>query len=450
MKNLLEHTRSKINNFNRWFIILLVVMATIAPVLSMSRVDSAQLTSRKVTVSSSKADLAGVTYSFSFSNATASAIQSMSFQFCNTPLGTCVLPGTDGTPTAAEKIDVSHVTAAAGSFTGTNATAFAEYTGADAGGCTESDGGSGVATQYCITRTEAASESVGTKTFEITGISNPIITNTTYETVYVRITTYSDTAFATAVDSGTVAAGITQQLTVNGRVQERLEFCVAAIDDGGATDTSLPSACSAAPTTTTIDIGVIDNTQIVKAPVTATTTNGANDDYGIAMVNTNASNGLVLAYFVQPDGSAQGAPDNDQQYSFKVDNANCDPTSSTTTDQCFYSAASGGTTFSAGSERFGLNIPCIMTTQGTTSNMGSVPAAYSNTDNTTTNDPDCENDDAGVKFAWNETSSAVTLASSSSVVDDEIVKLSFGATASATTPTGSYTVVTTYIATPTF
>ncbi len=428
--------------------ILVLAVAGLTPLMT-SKASALTLTSRKVTVSTSRADATGTTYSFAFSSATNDDIQSMSYQFCNTPLGTCVLPGTDGSPTAAEKIDVSHVTAAPGSFTGTTATAFSEYSGADAGGCTESDGGSGVATQYCVTRTETTNETVGAKTFVISGITNPIITNTTYETVYVRIVTYSDTAFATPVDSGIVAAGITQQLTVNGRVQERLEFCVAAVDDGGATDTTLPAACSAAPATTTIDIGVVDNVTPVKAPVTTTATNGSNDDYGIAMINTNASSGVVLTFFAEADA---GAPDTDQERSFKVDNANCDPVSTTLTDQCFQSAAAGGTgtTITSTNERFGLNIPCIMTTQGTTSNMGSVPVGYSNTDANTANDVDCENDDVGFMFAWNDTGTAATLASSASVVDDEIVKLSFGASAAATTPTGSYTVVTTYIATPTF
>jgi hypothetical protein len=82
-----------------------------------------------------------------------------------------------------------------------------------------------------------------------------------------------------------------------------------------------------------------------------------------------------------------------------------------------------------------------------------VPAAYSNTDATTTSSAGCQDPssgDTGVKFAWNNSASATTLATSAGVVDDEIVKVRFGATAQATTPTGAYTVTTNYIATPTF
>jgi hypothetical protein len=62
---------------------------------------------------------------------------------------------------------------------------------------------------------------------------------------------------------------------------------------------------------------------------------------------------------------------------------------------------------------------------------------------------DCENE-GETEFAWSNSSTATTLVSSTNVVDDEIVKLRYGARAAATTPTGSYTVTSTYIATPTF
>ncbi|MBW3569219.1 hypothetical protein KY385_03775, partial [Candidatus Parcubacteria bacterium] len=137
--------------------------------------------------------------------------------------------------------------------------------------------------------------------------------------------------------------------------------------------------------------------------------------------------------------------------SFRVSGATC--TSGTSaTDQCFIDAVSTGETFVAGTERFGLYVPCIDQNDGTrskTANLGSVPLAYSGDDGLFATVADCENE-ANTKFAWNDSATAANLASSSGVVDNEIVKLSFGATAAATTPTGAYTVTTTYIATPTF
>jgi hypothetical protein len=285
----------------------------------------------------------------------------------------------------------------------------------------------------------AATTTAGqTAVITLNSVTNPSTVNTAF---YPRITTYSDSTYTTTVDSGAVAGSTAAQLTVNGRVQERLEFCVAAIGNAAA----LPTNCAAAPTTTTIDIGVIDNTSIVKAPVATTATNGANDSYGMAQVNTNAASGVVVAYF--PEAATTGT---EELRSFRVPGATCTAGGASLVDQCFVNANAAGEGFVAGTERFGLNIPCIDTTQGTTTNMGSVPLAYSNTDNVTISSAGCQTADGGVKFAWNDSGTAATLASSSTVVDDEIVKLSFGATANATTPTGSYTVATTYIATPTF
>jgi hypothetical protein len=143
-------------------------------------------------------------------------------------------------------------------------------------------------------------------------------------------------------------------------------------------------------------------------------------------------------------------------------------------NQCFISADdTAGETFTAGTERFGMQIACVNnagrqvasspSAAGTTSNLGSAGsgsgtagtfnAVYSNVDNSIADDnvtADCENSDAGQKFAWRDSGTAQALISSSTVVDDELVKMRFGATASATTPTGTYTVATTFIATPVF
>ena len=419
---------------------LVLATAGITPLLLNSSADAAYLSSRKVTISTSKASATAVQYDFQFSWGTATDVEGVIVQFCTTPLGTCTLP---------TGMDVSNDLVTLDAHTGfpTNATAFTEVA-ANTGQCNDT-GSVATVTMYCISRTEATSATGTNATVDLGAIINPSL-STAFTTVYPRISLYDNAGFSnsggagnTKVFEGTVAAGITQQLTVNGRVQERLEFCVAAVGDGGATDTTLPVNCTAAPTTTTIDVGVIDNSTIVKSPVDTTTTNGANDSYGIAMVNTNASGGVVVAYYPEVAASGSG-----EMRAFRVPGATCG-TPSSETNQCFNSALSTGSTFTAGAEMFGLSIPCVDTSQGTTANVSTVTAAY-NADGTTTNSQDCENTDVSDKFAWDDSGTAATLASSATVVDDEIVKLRFGATANATTPTGSYTVVTTYIATPTF
>lgn len=378
-------------------------------------------------------------FSYTLSDTTATKAGIM-YQFCTTPLGTCILPSSMDVQTSN-----SHDSQASWP---TNGTAFAPVSeAADVGDCTLNTN------SYinCYSRDETVATGVtgGAVTHTISGIEAP----DTIQSVYVRIYIYSDNDFGSGdlIQEGVVAVAFVDQLTINGRVQERLNFCVAAVDDDDVLGTVSPdvSTCSAI-SDSNIDLGVIDNTSIARAPVEPTATNGADDDYGILMLNTNASGGAVVAYYPEAQASVSGG-DTDQLRSFRVAPTNCDASGASVVDQCFVSAinSASGSTFAVGTETFGLAIPCIDTTQGTTTNLGSVPAWY-DADGTTTSSADCESTDASVIYGWNATGTADTLATSASVVDDEIIKLRFGAAAASTTPTGSYTVVTTYIATPTF
>jgi hypothetical protein len=411
----------------RTLLILTAAVLTIAGLSAIITKDAgaAQMTSRKVTISNSEISATNVEYDFAFTTATAGAIQGIRFQFCTTPLGTCTAPG--GFTAASATVDTQ-------SFS--QVTAFADGGSADENDCTEA---TNAANEVCVERTEAGSETAAAKTIDLGTITNA----NTQSTVYVRITTYSDLDFQTAdlVDNGVVAAAMVRQLTVNGRVQERLEFCVSAIDDAAA----IPANCSAMGTNTTVDIGVVDNTSVQIAPQDEVNNDGANDDYGIAMINTNASNGVVLSYF--PDSAGTGT---NELRSFRVTGATCDVSGTNLTDQCFVDASGAAEAFSAGTERFGLVVACTTNDSGgTTSNLVTGVDAYDGDDDSVTEAADCENE-GETEFAWNDSATAATIVSSSNVVDNEAAKIRFGATASATTPTGSYTVTTTYIATPTF
>lgn len=468
------------SKYSNLFVAGSLALSGLMPIILEGNASAAQLTSRNVTISSSQPDATGVSYTFSFGTTGASTtVQSMAFSFCTTALGPCVLPGG---ATAADKIDVSHVTAAPGAFTGTSATAFTEYSGLDAGGCTTSDGGSGVASQYCVTRTDAVAEAAGTKTFVISGISNPTIPTGNNVSVYVRVALYSDTAFASLVHEGAVAASIVNRLSVSGRVQERLVFCVFALDDAagssatvGTAATNMPADCGAAEAvaSTSVDIGIVDNTSITRSPVNNDPANSllGNDRFGAAMVNTNASNGVAITYY------AAAASGTNETYAFRVPGATCDVSGTSIADQCFISADdAAGEVFTAGTERFGMQIACVVnsttvTGMGTTSNLGkdatgtyvsgsgadgSYNAVY-NAGRTTGIDDDatdnCENNPGAIlndKYGWRDNGTSQALISSRNVVDDEMVKFRIGATANPTTPSGTYTVAAIYIATPSY
>jgi hypothetical protein len=429
--------------------------AGLVPILTTQSVSAGQVTARNATISSSRAGQTGVSWQFNFTFPSTAVVQGVIFEFCTTPLGACTKPtGLDvGTGTA-------NVSA---TQTLSQTPAFTEIT-SSTGDCNIA--GTNADTKFCVSRTggtSGAAESAAAKQITVTSVTNPTLPGqaNSYSTVSVRMSFYSNDTFTPGANSvnivhyGTVAAAITQQLTTSGRVQERLAFCVAAIDD----DDALPADCGAFPTTTSIDLGTIDNTTVplaMTSPVEPTATNGSNDHYGVAMVNTNASGGVVVAYYPEVDTNVGGG-DTDQLRGFRVALADCSATITSVTDQCFISADNtNGETFATGTERFGIQVPCIDTTQGSTTNLTTVPAKYSNTDNDVTSVAGCHKTDGsggadnGIKFAWNDTGTADTLASSTSVVEDELIKLRFGAVAAATTPTGLYRVTTTYIATPTF
>jgi hypothetical protein len=469
--------RSKARNAAIYIQMVVLAVAGASPLLVTGQASAAQLTSRSVTISTSK-PAAAASYNFKFSWASATDVKGVILQFCDSPLGTCNLPG-NGTSatgyagsTTAMNLAAATRTADAGFPGGAND--FVTPVTSTTGACNSVTGAT--RTMICLTGTGGTAATATDATLNISGITNPALPDTPAKnntTVYVRISLYSNTTFNGAgnpVFDGTVAASINQQLTVNGRVQERLNFCVAAIGDGGSTDTTLPTdmASCGALSTSVVDLGVIDNSSVAQSPVdnNPPTTQG-NDSYGIAMVNTNASNGVSVTYFAEPDPTG-GATN--QLRAFRVPGAACNATAGNLLDQCFRSAVAG-TSITAGNEYFGLNIPCIIAKDGANPTVNSVLTTtqnlvptfgYDNNAATTTQPgvsladynaaADCENSDhaAGTSFQWNDTSTAAQLASSTSVVDNEIIKLNFGASAAATTPTGSYTVVSTYIATPTF
>jgi hypothetical protein len=417
-------------NLREYFQIMVLAVASILPMfISGGFVSAADLTDRKATISTSRPSSTDVEFIFNYNMPnTTSTKAGIIYQFCTTPLGTCTASGWT----------LTGFTHDSQSGWASNATAFAAHAAVDENNCSQS---TNATSMICFERDETVATGTGggAVVHTISGIN----TNATIQTVYIRISIYSDDDFQTVdlLDSGVVAVAIVRQLTVSGRVQERLAFCVFAIDDAAA----LPTNCAAAPTTTTIDLGVLDNAGIYTSPVdNSPPTSQGNDFYGALQLNTNAQDGTTITYFPETSGSGTN-----ELRSFRIPGSTCDVSGTSLLDPCFVDASGAGETFVAGTERFGMYVACIDTTQGTTTSLGSVSGAYDGSDNTVTSAADCENE-AATDFAWNDSTTAVTLTSSTAVVDDEIVKVRFAATAGTTTPTGTYSVITTYIATPQF
>ncbi len=408
-----------------------VAVAMLLPMLG-SQASAAQLTARSVTATRSTVSSTAVQLTFAYTPP-ANTTLGIKYEFCTTPLGTCTAP--TGTGATWKGTQVSQ-TIPGIAFT---------ISSADTGGCLAV---ANIAYTTCASRASGSANSGSTN---YNHVLNGFVFPNAKQTVYVRIQMYTGAGFTTPSDNGNVAFAITDSLLVTGRVQERLDFCVASLDAAAALPANVPACVLLA--STGIDIGVIDNSTLTAvSPVLGANGNGADNKYGILMTNTNAVNGTSISYYPESNPGATN-----QVRSFRQNASTCSVTTTSTTDSCFISSATTGAVLVVGTESFGMQIPCIDRAAGaTTTNFqtGTVPTAYSNTDNTYTASAGCQNlsgGDTGIKFAWDDTGTPATIATSAvGPIDNEIIKVRFGAEAAATTPVGNYTVSTSFIAAPIF
>jgi hypothetical protein len=260
---------------------------------------------------------------------------------------------------------------------------------------------------------------------------------------------YSDTAYTTAVDSGTVASSTTQLFTVNAAIQEILTFCVGAttVDDS---NTTTPPLC-ASVSGTSLNLGTLNSANINVSPVSAAAANGDNNN-GIAELSTNATNGATVAYdAIQQTGT-------NHKGTLRVVSATCNA-GVVNTDQCINAVGTSEAHIVTGTENFGMTIAavnCKATTAYACSFTGGTynltrNANYNGTgSNTYPTDSGQITGTSNAFYAWDETGTTQTIASSSTVVDKEAMILKFAATPNIVTPTGSYTAQADFVATPTF
>lgn len=413
-----------------------------------------QIIDRSLTISSGVPGNTSTTYTFTFTPhdytadtppGSMSTLQSMKFVACQTavgsyPGGTCVAP-----------VGMDFTTAVFGSQGGTwqGAGTFAVDNTGVAGKCDPA------ANVLCAKRSDLTAQSATSRTITFTTIKNPTTANTAF---YIGIYTYSDAGYATNVDFGATASAVVQTLTTNAAVAEVLQFCVGSTTVDGL-DTTNPADkvaddCSGV-SGTSVDIGTLDTSAINISPVS---TNGGDSSNGVAMVRSNAGNGVSISYdAIQQSGT-------NHLGTLRISGASCDA-GNTLTDACINAAGTTQTVFTPGTEAFGMTIAGV-NSNGTTS----YACQYGDTaesiaaGNTCHLEPDAAylgqqttgQDDYGTSrgFAWDESGTATNIASSGAAtvkqVDDEALILKFAATPSITTPFGRYAAQTDFIAVPTY
>lgn len=238
----------------------LLILQLITP----SMVMAGQITSRSLTLVAGTTDAGAkdsgvVKHLFSFTLPTAGAISSISFQYCQLAIGTCV------TPTG-----LSTTSATLGTQTGIT---FSNIN-------TGSNGDPYVYTNTPITIAPGTNNVI---TIQLNGVTNPDGTDCGVSTMgnctfYVRISTYvSSTATGSPIDTGNVAASVVQQIVLSGIMPESLVFCAG----GTVLETNSVPDC------TTVTTGAVSFNQLFAPTSTAYATSQM-------AASTNAQTGYVI------------------------------------------------------------------------------------------------------------------------------------------------------------
>ncbi|HKR81559.1 MAG TPA: hypothetical protein VJR27_01005 [Candidatus Saccharimonadales bacterium] len=216
-------------------------------------------------------------YTFTFTPST-TAISSLSIMFCTTPIpatGSCT------TPTG---FDASHVasiqsTSLAGSPSLDTTTANPSNS---QGIC---NGGSSTTRTNCVLLKWASgtAQSATAQTIVVGGGASDYITNpTSTGTFFARITTYSDNAYTTTVDTGTTASSTATEISITAKVQEALNFSV------GVSNSVAPgSTCTAFSDSGALSIG---------DPTNGLSSTTAYDGHSYFRISTNGINGTKVYY----------------------------------------------------------------------------------------------------------------------------------------------------------
>ncbi|USN96743.1 MAG: hypothetical protein H6797_00895 [Candidatus Nomurabacteria bacterium] len=215
---------------------------TVTPFLQAPFANAGTITNRKITLSTSVGDASGVTYTLT-SDAlptTGTAIKSVGVQFCTSLEGACSTPA---------------------GFSASASTLAVQPSGVGAGsGWTVNTASAG---SLRIVNAANATNPSGSVSIQWGGVHNPTATNTTF---YAKITTYSDAAWTTAVDSSDTALSTSAQIQVVLDVNEALTFC---------TGTSITGQNCATVAGSTVDLGTASTTATATGTsVFAASTNG--------------------------------------------------------------------------------------------------------------------------------------------------------------------------------
>jgi hypothetical protein len=342
---------------------LVIVAALVAAVIPFNA-QASQITSRKVTLGTSQ-PTTSTSHNYTFTLPSATTVKSIDFTYCTAPSGTCTMPG---------------------SMVSTTAALNGAPTNLGSGG-TWTVGGTPTNGRIQILNASNTGSPTAGATVNFNTITNPALSGNNQDTFYVRIVTYSDAGWATPIDSGVVAASVTNQIQVTASVDETLNFC--AFQTG---------ATCAAGSGTTVGLGTLSS---------SSATGGTSK----LVAGTNANGGYTIQY----TGTTLTGP------------------------STIAATGTTGATSSPGSAQFGINIVANAGTPGPA--QGAAPSGGSGTAST--------NYGTGNTYSF-VPSTLTPIASAAGTSSDTLYTMSYLANIPSNQQAGSYSTTLTYICTATF
>ena len=239
----------------RFVVGVLLLASVVLPPLPVS---ASQIINRSLTMGTSQGGTP-TSHNFTFTLPSSTTVKSIAFLYCTTASGTCTTPSGLTTTTATLSGSPTNL-GGAGSWT---------------------IGGTPTNGDIQITNSSNTGSPSAGATVNFNSVTNPTLSGNS-TVFYVRITSYSDSAWATAIDTGNVAGAVTNQIQVTASVDETLDFCAfqtgSTCAGGSGTTVALGTLSSSAATTgTSVFIaGTNGNSGYTVQYTGATLTQGAN------------------------------------------------------------------------------------------------------------------------------------------------------------------------------
>lgn len=302
--------REKIQRTNRKLLtILSIAVVMVAPVIESLPVSASQITGRSIVLTSSASAATGVGYSLTTAALpTTTAVKSLQIQFCTAATGACTTPA---------------------GFSASTSTLASQPTGL--GSTTGWTVNAATAGSLRIVNAANSTTSSGAVSVAWNNATNPTASNASF---YGIVTTYSDAAWTTALDTGSVALSTAGQIQVALTVSEALTFCAGTSITGQNCGTIAGSL---------VNLGVgLTTATAAGTSVLAASTNAATG-YSVTVNGaTLTSGGNTITALASGGASAIGS----KQFGLNLAGANTVPT---------IGAAVTGTGTATASANYGIN-----------------------------------------------------------------------------------------------